>query len=250
MRKSQSTLAWHCARAAGVALIFLLGCAQSEPLTFISELDGAAAAEADLGSGGNQGATGGVPANGSGGSGTGGTGTGGSGTGGTGTGGFVGTGGNGTGGFAATGGTGGGTAGHSGTGGSAGKSGGATGGQGGSGGTAGHAGTGGTTGTGGSQAATFTEVYTMILDAPSSSPSNCAGSGCHVSASGAAGLHFDTEADAYQTLLNSGVAPGSTATSSLYTNISSGSMPRGRPKLSATLIALVASWINGGALNN
>jgi Planctomycete cytochrome C len=175
--------------------------------------------------------------------------TAGSGSGGMSSGGSVGTGGDGAGGSAASGGAGG-AAGHLGSGGSAGNSGGgASGGHKGTGGTAGHAG-GGTTGTGGGQAATFTQVYTMVLDAPSSLPSSCAGNGCHVSAAGAAGISFDTQAHAYQTLLGEAVVPGNAAKSVLYTNIASGAMPRGRPKLSATLIALVASWINAGALND
>ena len=124
---------------------------------------------------------------------------------------------------------------------------GGTSGRGGSGGQSGNQGTGGAAG---GPAATFTQVYTMILDAPSSSKSSCAGSGCHIPAPGAAGISFDTQAHAYQTLLSNAVAPGNAAKSILYTNISSGAMPKGRTKLSATLIALVASWINAGALNN
>ncbi len=205
MRHSQSTPPGHCVRAAGLALVLSLGCARSEQLTFIPELDGASAADIALGSGGNPGATGGAPAGGSDGSGSGGMTTGGFGSGGMSTagsgsggmsgGGSVGTGADGAGGFAASGGAGG-AAGHLGSGGSAGNSGGgASGGHKGTGGTAGHAGTGGTagqagggtTGTGGGQAATFTQVYTMVLHAPSSSPSSCAGNGCHVSAAGAAG---------------------------------------------------------------
>jgi hypothetical protein len=249
-------------RAAGLALVLSLGCAQSEQLTFIPELDGASTADAALANGGNPGATGGAPAGGSdgsssggmttGGFGSGGMSTAGSGSGGMSGGGSVGTGGDGAGGSA------GGAAGHLGSGGSAGNSGGASGGHKGTGGTAGHAGAGGTgghagggtTGTDGGPAATFTQVYTMVLDGPSSSPSSCAGNGCHVSAAGAAGISFDTQAHAYQTLLGGAVVPGNPAKSVLYTNIASGAMPRGRPKLSATLIALVFSWINAGALND
>jgi hypothetical protein len=278
---------FYC-RMAGLGLFLLVGCAQSQPLTFLDDMTGP---DAGTGSGGSDG-TGGMPVDGSGGSGSGGTGTGGTigsggtgsggtgtggtGSGGTGTGGTTGSGGSGSGG-SGTGGSGSGGMGTGGTTGSGGRgSGGSTGsggssvGTGGSG-SGGNAGLGGTTGTGGTSgrggsggqsgnqgtggaaggpAATFTQVYTMILDAPSSSKSSCAGSGCHIPAPGAAGISFDTQAHAYQTLLSNAVSPGNTAKSVLYTNISSGAMPQGRTKLSATLIALVASWINAGALNN
>ena len=238
----------------GCALVgsALVGCAQSDPLTFVDDMTGP---DAGTGSGGSDG-TGGMPVDGSGGSGSGGTetggtlGTGGSGSGGMGTGG-TGSGGRGSGGSTGSGGNGVGMGG-SGSGGKAGGSGGAAGtggisGRGGSGGQSGNQGTGGAAG---GPAATFTQVYTMILDAPSSSKSSCAGSGCHIPAPGAAGISFDTQAHAYQTLLSNAVAPGNAAKSTLYTNISSGAMPRGKTKLSAALIALVASWINAGALNN
>ena len=253
-------------RMAGFCLFLLVGCAQSEPLTFLDDMTGP---DAGTGSGGSDG-TGGMPVDGSGGSGSGGTGTGGtlgtggSGSGGTGTGGTLGTGGSGSGGMGIgeTGGRGSGGStgsggsgvgmGGSGSGGKASGLGGAAGtggisGRGGSGGQSGNQGTGGAAG---GPAATFTQVYTMILDAPSSSKSSCAGSGCHIPAPGAAGISFDTQAHAYQTLLSNAVAPGNAAKSTLYTNISSGAMPRGKTKLSAALIALVASWINAGALND
>ncbi len=186
---------------------------------------------------------------GSGGAGTGGTtGTGGSGTG------EIGTGGSGSGGTGAGGsGMGGaGTVGTTGSGGhgAGGSTGGASGGASGRGGAGGQAGSAGKGGAAGSGTATFIQVYTMILDAPSSSKSSCTGSGCHIPGPGAAGIRFDTQANAYQTLLSNAVVPGNAAKSTLYTNISSGAMPQGRTKLSATLIALVASWINAGALNN
>jgi hypothetical protein len=238
---------------AGLGLFLLVGCAQSQPLTLLDDMTGP---DAGTGSGGSDG-TGGMPVDGSGGSGSGGTGTGGtigsggSGSGGMGTGGTTGSGGRDSGGSTGSGGSGVG-AGGSGSGGNAGGLGGGTGtgGASGRGGAGGQSGSQGTGGAAGGAPATFTQVYTMILDAPSSSKSSCAGSGCHVSAAGAAGISFDTQAHAYQTLLSNAVSPGNAAKSTLYTNISSGAMPKGRTKLSATLIALVASWINAGALNN
>jgi len=43
---------------------------------------------------------------------------------------------------------------------------------------------------------------------------------------------------------------GNANNSSFYTILTSGRMPDGGPKLSTTLLNLVAAWINAGALNN
>lgn len=116
-------------------------------------------------------------------------------------------------------------------------------------------GTAGVVGTdGGSPAATFTEVYSMVLGTPATATSSCAGMGCHNPGS-QFGLTFDTKADAYRTLIGTKfVVPGSAATSTLSllltTTVTASRMPLGRPMLSAKLIALVNSWINAGALDN
>jgi hypothetical protein len=234
----------------------MVGCAQSETLTLPTATDGATGT--GLGTGGDSSAMEG----GSGGGnsrdpGTGGTveGTGGSGTGGasgaTGTGGTSGA--TGAGGIAGATGTGaaGGQGARAETGGTAGNPAGGASGRGGNAGKSGSAGSGGGRGgAGGGQAATFTQVYAMVLDAPSSSPSNCAGSGCHIPGP-QAGIKYDTKANAYQTLISVGaVVPGNAIGSGLYTSLMGGEMPKNRPTLSAALVALVASWINAGAQNN
>ncbi|MES1207022.1 MAG: hypothetical protein ABUS79_13880 [Pseudomonadota bacterium] len=118
--------------------------------------------------------------------------------------------------------------------------------------TGGAVGSGGTVGSGGSggAAATFTQVYKMILNVPTSSPSNCAGSTCHIPGSGQAHVKFDTQANAYQTLRSVAIIPGNATGSILYTNLATGVMPDNRPMISDALLQLVESWINAGALNN
>ena len=80
----------------------------------------------------------------------------------------------------------------------------------------------GTGGAGGSAAPTFTQIYTTIL------VTYCSGSSCH----------------------NPGSQKGNGTGSSFYKTISSGSMPPGGPKISAANLALLAAWINAGAVNN
>ncbi len=172
-----------------------------------------------VGSGGSNG-TGGISA-------TGGT---------TATGGTVGTGGvNATGGTVGTGGTRA-TGGTVGTGGTV-----ATGGMTGAGGTRATGGTMGTGGAGGA-AATFTQVYQMVLTP------KCAGSACHIPGS-QGGVSFSSQSTAYNAVKGR-VSAGNANGSSFYTLLTSGSMPRGQAKLSTTLLNLVAAWINAGALNN
>jgi transposase len=66
---------------------------------------------------------------------------------------------------------------------------------------------------------------------------------------------FDTKADAYRSLIGGGfVVPGSASTSTLSllltTTVIASRMPLRKPMLSPTLIGLVDSWINAGALDN
>ena len=98
--------------------------------------------------------------------------------------------------------------------------------------------------------ATFSQVYSMVLAVPSSSASSCAGAGCHIPGTGQSKVTFDTKSDAYKSLVSLAVVPGDSAGSTLYTNLATGVMPIGRPMLSDALIALVASWIDAGALND
>jgi hypothetical protein len=253
--------------AAGLLTLVASGCAVSDQLDLSDASvsgsggtgsSGSGSGGSDQGTGGGVGTGGSVTGTGgttgaggiigTGGSGTGGSGTGGSGTGGSGTGGR-GTGGNGTGGIATGGTTG--TGGIKGTGGLTG-----TGGMistGGTTGTGGLKGTGGTTttgtggvkgtgGTGGAAAPTFTQVYSTIL------VSFCGGSSCHNPGS-QKGVSFSSQSTAY-TAVKSRVTAGNGAGSSFYTTCSSGSMPPGGPKLSATNLALLKAWIDAGALNN
>lgn len=90
----------------------------------------------------------------------------------------------------------------------------------------------------------------MVLGVPSSSPSSCVGASCHIPGTGQSKVKFDTKADAYKSLVSLAVIPGDSAGLTLYTNLATGVMPMGRPMLSDALVALVASWIDGGALND
>ena len=117
-------------------------------------------------------------------------------------------------------------------------------------GAAGQGGLAGGTAGSGEKPATFSQVYSMVLAVPSSSPSSCAGASCHIPGSGQSRVKFDTKSDAYKSLISLAVIPGDSAGSTLYTNLATGVMPMGRPMLSDALIALVASWIDAGALND
>lgn len=117
-------------------------------------------------------------------------------------------------------------------------------------GVAGAGGLAGSTVGGGERPATFSQVYSMVLAVPSSSASSCAGASCHIPGSGQSKVKFDTKSDAYKSLVSVAVIPGDSAGSTLYTNLATGVMPMGRPMLTDALIALVASWIDAGALND
>jgi hypothetical protein len=258
MDKNQQKRARVARFAGGVIACGLLGllaqggCAESEPITTdIMEPDGGSQVTATGGSG--QQGTGGID-------GTGGE----QATGGVnGTGGILGSGGNkatggttGSGGNKATGGTTGsggnpatggmtGSGGNPATGGMTGSGGNkATGGTTGTGGnkaTGGTTGTGGTMGMGGASGATFTQVYQMILSV------SCTGSQCHNPGS-QGGFTFSSQSSAY-TAIKSRVVAGNANSSSVYTLVNGGRMPP-TGKLSSTMINLLASWINAGALNN
>ncbi len=117
-------------------------------------------------------------------------------------------------------------------------------------GATGQGGPAGSTVGGGEKPATFSQVYSMVLAVPSSSPSSCAGASCHIPGSGQSKVKFDTRSDAYKSLVSVAVIPGDSAGSTLYTNLATGVMPLGRPMLTDALIALVASWIDAGALDD
>jgi hypothetical protein len=110
------------------------------------------------------------------------------------------------------------------------------------GGSRGTGGTVGTGGTGGAATATFTQVYQSILTV------SCKGSTCHNPGT-QGGVSFSSQSTAYNSV-KSRVVAGNANNSSFYTILTSGRMPDGGPKLSTTLLNLVAAWINAGAMNN
>jgi hypothetical protein len=95
--------------------------------------------------------------------------------------------------------------------------------------------------------ATWTEVYTTLLN-NTAYASNCSGAACH-NPGGAHNVALATSAGGY-TSIRAIVTPGSTTAGSLVKVLTSGSMPRGRPKMSTTDLAKIQSWIAAGALNN
>jgi hypothetical protein len=105
----------------------------------------------------------------------------------------------------------------------------------------------------GGTAPTFTMVYNLIMGpTPMVPASSCAGGPCHRDPGSGKGLeHMDmnTKASAY-TSAKKYVVVGNPNSSKLYTEINSGAMPEGKPKLPANLIKLVADWIRAGALDN
>jgi hypothetical protein len=107
-------------------------------------------------------------------------------------------------------------------------------------------GQGGNVGRGGSpdasEAPTFTEIYKTILIV------YCSGSGCHDPGT-SGGLGFATQASAFAALSHQ-VTPGDGVDSDLYVTLNTGVMPKGKPKLSASNIALIREWIDDGALDN
>lgn len=109
----------------------------------------------------------------------------------------------------------------------------------GSGGSAGHAGqssTGGASGT----SATWTEIYTKFLTNDQYA-SNCNGAACH-NPGKQKGFDFSSKASGYTSVKNS--------TSQLVSELSSGGMPRGKPKMPAADLAVIKAWVAAGALDN
>jgi hypothetical protein len=114
----------------------------------------------------------------------------------------------------------------------------------------------------GAAAATFTDVYKIIM-------TNCAGSTCHVGATRAAdGLSMNDKMTAYMNLVGANsvscsglkrVVAGDAMTSELLNTLehtragtcaNTPRMPDGKPMLSMADIDTVSSWITAGALNN
>jgi hypothetical protein len=144
-----------------------------------------------------------------------------------------------------------------------GGSGGATSGAGGASGRGGRGGTGGSGQAGsGASGATFTAVYKIFM-------TNCSGTGCHVSATGAGGLAMPDQMKAYMNLVGVNsmsctgekrVVAGDAAKSELVHTLdrtaigSCGArtpkMPDNKPKLAQADIDTITAWVNAGAMND
>lgn len=126
------------------------------------------------------------------------------------------------------------------------------------GGTTGSAGTSGSDGgvsadAGSDAPPTFTMVYEQILGpTPQVAASSCAGAMCHRDPGGGKGIehiNMNTKAMAYVGVKKFLVA-GNPTGSKLYTEVNTGAMPMGKPKLPANLIKMISDWIKAGALDN
>jgi hypothetical protein len=96
-------------------------------------------------------------------------------------------------------------------------------------------------------AVTWSGIYGDLFTNPTH-PSNCMGSSCH-DPGVQKGIDLSTAAKGFTTLQPQ-IVPGQPSSSSLYTHLASGSMPRGRPRLSDAELARVRAWILAGAPNN
>jgi hypothetical protein len=96
-------------------------------------------------------------------------------------------------------------------------------------------------------------LYNLILGpTPRVPASSCAGAPCHLMPGGGEGLeHIDmnTKAAAYVGVKKFVVA-GNVNGSKFFTEVNTGAMPEGKPKLPADLINMIAAWIRAGALDN
>jgi hypothetical protein len=102
-----------------------------------------------------------------------------------------------------------------------------------------HGGAGGMGGSGGG-AVTFTELYTQYFNNQQFA-SNCAGGACHNPGT-QKGIDFSTQAKGYASV--------KADLSRVISQISSGGMPRARPKWTNAELALVKAWQAEGAPNN
>jgi hypothetical protein len=95
-------------------------------------------------------------------------------------------------------------------------------------------------GAGGTSSATWTEIYTKFLSNDQYA-SNCNGSACH-NPGKQKGYDFSTKANGYSSVKNS--------TSQFVSELSSGGMPKGKPKMPAADLAVIKAWVAAGAQNN
>jgi hypothetical protein len=102
-------------------------------------------------------------------------------------------------------------------------------------------------------AVTFTMIYNLILGpTPQVAASSCGGAVCHHSPGGGMGItHIDmkTKATAY-TGVKKYVVAGNVNGSKFFTEVNTGAMPEGKPKLPQNLITMISDWIKAGALDN
>lgn len=96
-------------------------------------------------------------------------------------------------------------------------------------------------------AATWTDIYNRMLN-NTAYPSNCTGGGCHNPGT-QKGLDFSTQAKGYTTV-KAKLVVGNPGASSIVSQLSSGKMPQGRPKMPAVDLNVIKAWIMAGALNN
>jgi len=89
-------------------------------------------------------------------------------------------------------------------------------------------------------APTWTEIYTKLL-VNAQYGSNCNGADCH-NPGKQKGFDFSTQANAYAS-----VKP---KTSQVVSELSSGGMPKGKPKMPAADLAMIKAWVAAGAQNN
>jgi hypothetical protein len=94
---------------------------------------------------------------------------------------------------------------------------------------------------------TWSGIYADLFVNPAYA-SNCMGSSCHDPGT-QKGIDLSTPAKGFSTL-HGRIVPGRPDSSSLYTNLASGNMPRGKPRLSKAELARVRDWILAGAPNN
>jgi len=115
------------------------------------------------------------------------------------------------------------------------------------------AGAGGTSGgDAGTAAPTFTQVYARVMAMMPEVPASSCWGPCHAgpgTAKALAKIDMTTKEKAFPGVMKL-VVPGNARTSKLYMEINTGAMPEKKPKLPATLIKLVADWINAGAKND
>jgi hypothetical protein len=89
---------------------------------------------------------------------------------------------------------------------------------------------------------TFTQLFDTVFSV------SCGGGDCHNPAS-RGGVSFFTELNGYNSVRGF-VIPGDSAHSQLFFILANGQMPPNGPPLTPSQLAMVASWIDAGALNN